>query len=119
MSNPVVFDSNVWEQIADEAKRAVASPAVQALYTQITTQAITPFFFEGIVNLEAIPKKARKAYLQGYRPSIMMTVDEEVESQSRGTPASDIPEYLEATVEKAAVLGLNRPGFPRHLFALK
>lgn len=122
MSKPVVFDSNVWEQIADEAKRAVASPAVQALYTQITTQAITPFFFEGIVNLEAIPKRARKAYLQGYRPSITMTVDEEVETQSRGTPPSDIPEYLDATVEKAAALGfrfvhLPRIGAPRHPLA--
>lgn len=113
MSVPVVFDSNVWEYIADEAKRASAPPAVQALHARITTQAITPFFFEGIVNLEAIPKTARKAYLQSYRPAIMINVDNKVESQSRGTPPSGLPEYLEATVEKAAALGFRFVHLPR------
>lgn len=113
MSKSVVFDSNVWEYIVDEAKRAVAPPAVQALYALVTTQTITPFFFEGIVNLEAIPKKARKAYLQGYRPSITITVDKKVESQSRGTPLSDIPEYLESIVKKAAALGFRFVQLPR------
>lgn len=113
MSKTVVFDSNVWEHIADEAKRADAPPAVQTLYAQITTLEITPFFFEGIVNLEAIPKKARKVFLKSYRPSITMTVDKKVDHYSEGTPTSDIPEYLEKTVEKAAALGFRFVKLPR------
>ncbi|KKK07934.1 hypothetical protein [Pseudomonas frederiksbergensis] len=122
MSTTVVFDSNVWEQVADEAKRAVAPPTIQALHDLISMKAITPFFFEGIVNLEAIPKKARKAYLQRYKPSIKMSVDNTVEHESLGTPPAGIPEYLETTVKKAVALGfrfvhLPRIAAPRHLLA--
>ncbi|URM26318.1 hypothetical protein LLY42_20595 [Pseudomonas frederiksbergensis] len=122
MSKTVVFDSNVWEQVADEAKRAIATPAVQALHDLISTQAITPFFFEGIVNLEVIPKKARKAYLLRYKPSITMSVDNKVVHQSQGTTPTELPEYLETTVKKAAALGfrfiqLPRIAAPRHPLA--
>lgn len=122
MSTTVAFDSNVWEQVADEAKRAVATPAIQALQVLISKDAIRPFFFEGIVNLEAIPKKGRKAYLQRYKPSITISVDKTVEHESPGTLPAEIPEYLETTVKKAVVLGfrfvhLPRAGAPRHQLA--
>ena len=124
MSTSVVFDSNVWEQIADEVKLAAATSSIQKIHALIKAQAITPLFFEGIVNFESIPKKDRRAFIQGYRATISFTESGGEPRTTAGTPAAEISKYLRTTVDKALALGfrfiqLPRIGGPRHELAVK
>ena len=43
----VTFDSNVWESIVDENKRANSAEVYSQLFHLIQSKIITPFFFEG------------------------------------------------------------------------
>ncbi|EJM26375.1 hypothetical protein [Pseudomonas sp. GM25] len=121
MSTTVVFDSNVWELIVDDAKRADAKTpaAVRTLYTLINDKVITSFIFEGIANFEAIPRKGRKAFVRDYKATISMSEGDQAAKKINGTPAAEISEQLEATIEKAASLDfsfihLPRIAAPRH-----
>jgi hypothetical protein len=58
----VTFDSNVWESIVDENKRANSAEVYSQLFHLIQSKIITPFFFEGIATIDDLVKLGRTLF---------------------------------------------------------
>jgi len=113
MPNPTVtFDSNVWENIVDENKR-VNNTIYNILYKSIVKKEVTPFFFEGIVTTETIPKKYRKDYFKNYKATISFQINNEKPTIRKGTKAPELTPYLKDNIPKALNLGFKFIKFPR------
>lgn len=108
----VTFDSNVWEQVVDESKRN-DSDTYTAIYNHILTNKIEPYFFEGIVTLENIPKDQRKEYIKNFKPSISIQIGNESQIISEGTPAPELSDYLKKTIPQALKMGFKFIRTPR------
>lgn len=108
----VTFDSNVWESVVDDTKRG-AYPVCQKIYDLINNNEITPYFFEGIVSLETIPKENRKAHIHGFKPTISIQVGDEEPKVTEGTPPPELSEYLKINIPKALKIGFKFIRTPR------
>ena len=108
----VTFDSNVWENVVDESKR-IESSSYLKIYDWIVKKEIEPFFFEGIVTLETIPKLDRKQFLGSFKPSISIQVGDEEPNVSEGTAPPELSEYLKDMIPKAIGMGFKFLRFPR------
>lgn len=113
MSISVTFDSNVWEIIVDEDKRKAADIIYTKLFELITSEVITPFFFEGLATMETLKKTDRKEYIGNYKSGFSTSVDGEEVSTSKGSDAPAISDYLKKTVPDALKLGFKFTRLPR------
>ena len=93
----VTFDSNVWESIVDETKLRDDLTS-QQLHELIKGGKIKPYFFEGIVILENIPRLQRKKHISNYSPGNCDIV---------------LNSYLEEKLPEAFELGFTFLKFPR------
>ncbi|MFA4743703.1 hypothetical protein, partial [Vibrio vulnificus] len=109
----VTFDSNVWEIIVDENKRANADQVYTQLFELIKSKAIIPFFFEGLATIETLKKTDRKEYIANYKGAFSMSVDGEVVSASKGSDAPQLTDYLATAIPKALELGFRFTKLPR------
>lgn len=107
----VTFDSNVWENIVDPLKRK-DNVIYEKIYEGITLNKITPFFFEGIVIFETIPKEKRKDYLGNFQPKVEIKTEDEVYTQN-GTLPFKLSDYLKQTLPLAFDLGFKFIRIPR------
>lgn len=108
----VTFDSNVWESIVDDSKRN-RSPAFSKIYDLILQKVIDPYFFEGIVTLETIPKEDRKQHIAEFRPAISIQIGDAKPKVSEGTPPPQLTEYLKFNLPKAIGMGFKFIKTPR------
>lgn len=108
----VTFDSNVWEQIVDESKRNDSS-TYTAIYNHILNNEIEPYFFEGIVIQENIPKNQRKEFIKNFKPTISIQIGDEPPRVSEGTRAPELSDYLKETIPKALEMGFKFIRTPR------
>ncbi|MCL1047567.1 hypothetical protein L2737_19890 [Shewanella electrodiphila] len=108
----VTFDSNVWESVVDDTKRG-ASPVYQKIYDLINNNEIVPYFFEGIVSLETIPKQDRKAHIRGFKATISIQVGDEEPNVTVGTPPPELSDYLKINIPKALKIGFKFIRTPR------
>jgi hypothetical protein len=108
----VTFDSNVWENIVDEAKRATQE-VYRRLYEAIKGGVIAPFFFEGIAVQESIPKGKRKEYVGGYKAPLSIQVNGEPPHVTKGSDFPEITEYLRHQISNALKIGFKFITFRR------
>lgn len=113
LSSTISFDSNVWERIVDEHKRSVEALVYTAIYDLIRVGKIIPYFFEGIVAMESIPKKDRKDFYGNFRAGFVVEVDGEVVNNKPGSGGPKITDYLNENVPKAIAIGFRFTAFPR------
>jgi hypothetical protein len=113
MISTVTFDSNVWEIIVDEDKRKVSDPIYTKLHRLIEKKIIAPFFFEGLATLETLKKSDRKEYIGNYNSGFSMSVDGAEVSNTSGSDAPVVSDYLNDTVPKALELGFKFTRLPR------
>lgn len=109
----VTFDSNVWESIVDENKRANSAEVYSQLFNLIQSKIITPFFFEGIATIETMKKSERKPYIANFKGAYSITLDGEEISSSKGSKAPELTEYLASMIPKALELGFRFTKLPR------
>lgn len=109
----VTFDSNVWETIVDENKRANSDQVYTQLFDLIKSKTIIPFFFEGLATIETLKKTDRKEYVANYKGAFSMSVDGEVVSFSKGSDAPQLTDYLATEIPKALELGFRFTKLPR------
>lgn len=109
----VTFDSNVWESIVDENKRANSAEVYSQLFHLIQSKIITPFFFEGIATIETMKKSERKPYIANFKGAYSITVDGQEISSSKGSKAPELTEYLASMIPKALELGFRFTKLPR------
>ena len=69
----VTFDSNVWENVIDEADRHYVQ-----IKNKIRTSEIRPYICQIALSLEAIEKKWRAEFFESYEPS---TISEDVPTE--------------------------------------
>lgn len=112
----VTFDSNVWESVVDKDKRTHDSECFD-IYQAIKCGVIRPYFFEGIITLEAVQRRERKSFFTEYQPTISIQIGDAPRVIRPGTPAPELSAYLKNLVPQAVSLGfkfirLTRIGFP-------
>ena len=107
----VTFDSNVWENIVDPLKRD-KDEIYKKIYDAICSNKIEPFFFEGLVILETIPKDRRKYYIGNFQPSYKIQIADE-DFMQKGTEPFDLSDYLKINLPLAFDLGFKFIRIPR------
>ncbi|WP_353160621.1 hypothetical protein [Acinetobacter guillouiae] len=107
----VTFDSNVWENIVDPLKRD-KDKIYKKIYDAICSNKIEPFFFEGLVTLECIPKAKRKEYIANYRASIEFKIENQIFTDE-GTAPFELSDYLKDNLPLAFGLGFKFIRIPR------
>lgn len=108
----ITFDSNVWENIVDETKR-VGQPVYENLHKHIIDKKIAPFFFEGIITTESIPKKDRQEYMKNLKATIIFQVEDEEPHITHGSKAPELTPYLNENILKALKMGFKFLKNPR------
>ena len=107
----VTFNSNVWGNVVDPVKRE-GSQVYEKNYEGITSNIISPLFFEGSVIFETIPKDERKNYIGNFKPCYKFEIEDEVFIQE-GTLPFVLSEYLKRTLPLALDLGFKFIRIPR------
>lgn len=108
----VTFDSNVWENIVDETKR-VDQSVYETLYNHIIDKKIIPFFFEGIITTETVPKKDRQEYMKNFKGTVAFQVGNEKPHITHGSIAPELSPYLKENIPKAFKIGFKFLRNPR------
>jgi hypothetical protein len=108
----VTFDSNAWENIVDDTKR-IAQPVYETLYQNIINKKIIPFFFEGIITTESIPRKDRQEYMKNFKATIIFQVEDEEPHITHGSKAPELTPYLNENIPKALKMGFKFLKNPR------
>ncbi len=108
----VTFDSNVWENIVDESKRAGVDE-YEKIYELIKDKSILPFLFEGMATIESIPKKERKDFMSNFKATMSFQVEDEEPRLIKGTQHPGLTEYLKEYLPKALNLGFKFIKHPR------
>lgn len=113
MSIPTVtFDTNVWENIVDESKRE-SQEEYKKLFSLITSKSLTPYFLEGTVVMEGIPRDKRKEYIANYKANISFQVGDEKPRVIKGSEPLEITKYHKEYIPKAIQLGFRFLRHPR------
>lgn len=113
MKISVTFDSNVWESIVDEVKRANSDPTFTDLLEFIKMGLIQPYFFEGFATIESIKKIDRKSYVGNYQAGFSVSVNGEEMYSREGSRGQEISEYLNNLVPHALSIGFRFTRLPR------
>lgn len=116
----VTFDSNVWEQIADEGKRQ-DSESCQKLYDAIQNKTIEPYISKCIFMYESFPRDKRLAFFANY--GLKISIKEELQDNAirlsiNSEPENsynkdDLPKKLKNITEQAIELGFRILRTPR------